>query len=97
MANAVSRHDCSAVKGMQRYMDFMCQGWTDGLHDFWEEGFPQVKPMFARLINAKPGEIAFTGSTTIGENTLVNGMDLRGVVKLQLREHKQPFRWHEGH
>src|SRR3989442_3867597 len=35
--------------------------------------------MFARLINAKPGEIAFTGSTTIGENTLVNGMDLRGA------------------
>jgi selenocysteine lyase/cysteine desulfurase len=64
---------------MQRYMDFMCNGWTEGLHDFWEEGFRQVKPMFARLINAKPSEIAFTGSTTIGENTLVNGMDLRGA------------------
>jgi selenocysteine lyase/cysteine desulfurase len=63
---------------MQRYIDFMSQGWTGGLHDFWEEGFTQVKPMFARLINAGPGEVAFTGSTTIGENTLVNGMDLRG-------------------
>src|ERR1044071_4579096 len=78
--NAAAQHPLGlhAVKGMQRYMDFMSQGWTDGLHDFWEEGFREVKPMFARLINAKPGEIAFTGSTTIGENTLVNGMDLRG-------------------
>jgi selenocysteine lyase/cysteine desulfurase len=79
--NAAAQHPLGlhAVKGIERYTDFMCKGWTDGLHDFWEEGFTQVKPMFARLINAKPGEIAFTGSTTIGENTLVNGMDLRGA------------------
>src|ERR1044071_6433205 len=79
--NAAAQHPLGlhAVRGMQRYMEFMCNGWTEGLHDFWEEGFRQVKPMFARLINAKPAEIAFTGSTTIGENTLVNGMDLRGA------------------
>lgn len=78
--NAAAKHPLGmhAMRGMQRYMDFMNQGWTDGLHDFWEEGFLQVKPMFAKLIHAKPTEIAFTGSTTIGENTLVNGMDLRG-------------------
>ncbi len=78
--NAAAQHPLGlhAVRGMQRYMDFMCNGWTEGLHDFWEEGFLQVKAMYAKLINAKPGEIAFTGSTTIGENTLVNGMDLRG-------------------
>lgn len=78
--NAAAQHPLGlhAVRGMQRYMDFMCNGWTGGLHDFWEEGFPQVKTMFARLISAKPTEVAFTGSTTIGENTLVNGMDLRG-------------------
>src|SRR5215813_7731810 len=70
--NAAAQHPLGlhAVRGMQRYMDFMNQGWTDGLHDFWEEGFLQVKPMFAKLINAKLTEIAFTGSTTIGENTL---------------------------
>jgi len=79
--NAAAQHPLGlhAVHGIQRYMDFMSQGWTDGLHDFWEEGFQQVKPMFARLINARPDEIALTGSTTIGENTLVNGMDLRGA------------------
>jgi selenocysteine lyase/cysteine desulfurase len=78
--NAAAQHPLGlhAVKGIERYTAFMSQGWTEGLHDFWEEGFLQVKPMFARLINAKPGEVAFTGSTTIGENTLVNGMDLRG-------------------
>src|SRR5437870_1832737 len=78
--NAAAQHPLGlhAVAGMQRYIDFMSNGWTGGLHDFWEEGFLQVKPMFARLIHAKPAEVAFTGSTTIGENTLVNGMDLRG-------------------
>src|SRR5438874_13833017 len=63
--NAAAQHPLGlhAVRGMQRYIDFMCNGWTGGLHDFWEEGFLQVKTQFARLINAKPGEIAFTGST----------------------------------
>src|ERR1700682_6423351 len=57
---------------------FPAEGPGEGRRDFWEEGFLQVKPMFAKLINAKPSEIAFTGSTTIGENTILNGMDLRG-------------------
>ena len=38
--NAAAQHPLGlhAVRGMQRYMDFMCNGWTEGLHDFWEEG-----------------------------------------------------------
>ncbi len=92
--NAAAQHPLGlhAVAGMQRYMDFMSLGWTDGLHDFWEEGFLKVKPMYARLINAKPSEIALTGSTTIGENTLLNGMNLQGgnVVTNDL----WPFRIH---
>jgi selenocysteine lyase/cysteine desulfurase len=79
--NSAAQHPlgdhCAA--GMQRYIDFMHKGPGEGRKDFWEEGFLQVKPMFARLINAKPSEIAFTGSTTIGENTILNGMDLRGA------------------
>src|SRR5260370_37995919 len=63
---------------MLLYIDFMHKGPGDGRRDFWKEEFLQVKPMFAKLINAKPSEIAFTGSTTIGENTILNGMDLRG-------------------
>ena len=79
--NSAAQHPlgnhCAA--GMQRYIDFMHKGPGEGRKDFWEEGFLQVKPMFARLINAKTSEIAFTGSTTIGENTILNGMDLRGA------------------
>jgi selenocysteine lyase/cysteine desulfurase len=73
-------------------MDFMHNGWTtdrpedpspdgtviDGLQDFWVEGFLKVKGMYAKLINAKPSEISFTVSTTVGENTLVNGIDFQG-------------------
>jgi selenocysteine lyase/cysteine desulfurase len=78
--NSAAQHPLGnhCVAAMQRYMDFMNKGPGDGRKDFWEEGFPQVKTMFARLINAKPSEIVFTGSTTIGENTILNGMDLRG-------------------
>lgn len=78
--NSAAQHPLGnhVVSGMQRYIDFLHKGPGDGRKDFWEEGFAQVKPMFAKLINAKPSEIAFTGSTTIGENTILNGMDLRG-------------------
>ena len=78
--NSAAQHPLGnhCVAGMQRYIDFLHKGPGDGRKDFWEEGFREVKPMFARLINAKPSEIAFTGSTTIGENTILNGMDLRG-------------------
>ena len=63
---------------MQRYIEFLAKGPGEGREDFWETGFGQVKPMFAKLINAKPSEIALCGSTTIGENILLNGLDLRG-------------------
>ena len=66
------------VRGMQRYMDFLHFGPGEGREDFWETGLREVKPMFAKLIGAKPSEVAFCPSTTIGENIFVNGMDLRG-------------------
>lgn len=79
--NSAAQHPLGnhCVAAMQRYMDFLHKGPGEGRKDFWEDGFAQVKPMFARLINAKPSEIAFAGSTTIGENTILNGMDLRGA------------------
>ncbi|MBK5291702.1 MAG: aminotransferase class V-fold PLP-dependent enzyme [Acidobacteriia bacterium] len=78
--NSAAQHPLGnhCVAGMQRYIDFLHKGPGEGRKDFWEEGFSQVKPMFAKLIHAKPSEIAFAGSTTIGENTILNGMDLRG-------------------
>ncbi|MEO7651918.1 MAG: aminotransferase class V-fold PLP-dependent enzyme [Bryobacteraceae bacterium] len=79
--NSAAQHPLGnhCVAGMQRYIEYMQKGPGEGRRDFWEDGLPKVKPMFARLINAKPSEIAFTGSTTIGENTILNGMDLRGA------------------
>src|SRR5688572_11726822 len=77
--NSAAQHPLGnhTVRGMQRYIDFLAKGPGEGREDFWETGFRQVKPMFAKLINAKPSEIALCGSTTIGENILLNGMDLR--------------------
>ena len=78
--NSAAQHPLGdhTVRGMQRYIEFLTKGPGEGREDFWETGFLQVKPMFAKLINAKPSEIALCGSTTIGENTLLNGLDLRG-------------------
>ena len=78
--NSAAQHPLGnhTVRGMHRYIEFLHKGPGEGREDFWETGFRQVKPMFARLINAKPSEIILCGSTTIGENLLVNGMDLRG-------------------
>jgi selenocysteine lyase/cysteine desulfurase len=79
--NSAAQHPLGVhtVRGMQRYMDFLHLGPGDGREDFWGAGFSQVKPMFARMINAKPSEIALCPSTTVGENIVLNGMDLRGV------------------
>jgi selenocysteine lyase/cysteine desulfurase len=78
--NSAAQHPLGnhTVRGMQRYIEFLAKGPGEGREDFWETGFLQVKPMFAKLINAKTSEIALCGSTTIGENTLLNGLDLRG-------------------
>jgi len=78
--NSAAQHPLGnhTVRGMQSYMDFLHKGPGEGRRDFWEYGLSQVKPMFARLINAKPSEIALCASTTVGENIILNGMDLRG-------------------
>lgn len=78
--NSAAQHPLGnhTVRGMHRYIEFLHQGPGPGREDFWETGFREVRPMFARLINAKPSEIILCGSTTIGENLLVNGMNLRG-------------------
>ena len=37
----------------------------------------EIKQMFGKLINAKPSEIALVKSTQVGENIVVNGMDIQ--------------------
>jgi len=78
--NSAAQHPLGnhTVRGIQKYIEFLHLGPGDGRRDFWEHGFREVKPMFAKLINVKPSEVALTPSTTIGENILLNGMDLSG-------------------
>ena len=78
--NSAAQHPLGnhTVRGIERYIEFMAKGPGDGRRDFWEHGFREVKPMFARLVNAKPSEIGLCASTTIGENIILNGMDLAG-------------------
>jgi selenocysteine lyase/cysteine desulfurase len=78
--NSAAQHPLGnhTVRGMHRYIEFLHKGPGEGRLDFWEHGFREVKGMFAKLIGAKPAEIAFCGSTTIGENILLNGMGFRG-------------------
>lgn len=75
--NSAAQHPLGnhTVRGIQNYVEFLHKGPGEGREDFWMEGFSQVKPMFARLINAKPTEIALCPSTTVGENMILNGMD----------------------
>ncbi|MBI1786340.1 MAG: twin-arginine translocation signal domain-containing protein [Acidobacteria bacterium] len=62
--NSAAQHPLGvhAMRAMQRYMDFMTYGPGEGRSDFWEEGFLQVKPLFAGLMRAagsrRPGRQA---------------------------------------
>jgi selenocysteine lyase/cysteine desulfurase len=66
--NSAAQHPLGnhTVRAMQDYIAFLHLGPGDGRRDFWEHGFSEVKPMFARLINAKPSEVALCPSTTVG-------------------------------
>ena len=62
-----------AAKAMQEYID--AQVYRKA-RDFDAERQAELKARFARLINAKPLEIAFVQNTSDGENIVVMGMDL---------------------
>jgi selenocysteine lyase/cysteine desulfurase len=52
-------------------------GPGEGRGEYAQKVAAEVKPMFARLINAKPSEIAFVHCTKAGENVVVNGLDIQ--------------------
>jgi selenocysteine lyase/cysteine desulfurase len=66
-----------AAEGMRRYMDFHMYGPGEGRGDYANESIRQVKPLFAKLINAKPSEIAFVVCTKAGEAAVVNGLRIQ--------------------
>ena len=65
------------AEGMRRYMDFHMYGPGEGRGEYASESVRQVKPLFARLINAKPSEIAFVVCTKAGEAAVVNGLRIQ--------------------
>lgn len=82
--NHASQHPVSTqtARLMQQYADYLANectraGWyeaSDEAKAFAGAYKNEVKEQFAKLINAKPSEIAFCLSTTVGENIVVNGM-----------------------
>jgi selenocysteine lyase/cysteine desulfurase len=66
-----------AAEGMRRYMDFHMYGPGEGRGEYASEAIRQVKPLFAKLINAKPSEIGFVVCTKAGEAAVVNGLRIQ--------------------
>src|SRR5437667_5306997 len=65
------------AEGMRKYMDFHMYGPAQGRGAYADEALRQVKPLFARLINAKPSEIAFVICTKDGEAAIINGLNIQ--------------------
>ena len=66
-------------QGMQNYMDFHMYGGGEGRGEYAGEAMRAVKPQFARMIGAKPSEIAFVQNTKAGEDIVVNGLDIQAA------------------
>jgi selenocysteine lyase/cysteine desulfurase len=61
---------------MERYLNWRVYGPGENSAQYGPQEQRETKERFARLIHAKPSEIAFIQSTTDGENIVVAGMDL---------------------
>lgn len=64
-----------SMRAIQEYMDFKARGTPLSTANQQVH----VKEMFAKLINARPAEISFVPSTTVGENLIVSGL---GIPKI---------------
>jgi selenocysteine lyase/cysteine desulfurase len=65
-----------AARALERHAAFRLKGSGDGRSDFDSDQQTDLKRRFARLINARPTEIAFVQNTSDGENIVVMGMEL---------------------
>ncbi|MFN7920503.1 MAG: aminotransferase class V-fold PLP-dependent enzyme [Bryobacteraceae bacterium] len=67
-----------AVEAMQRYLDFKLLGPTEGRGAHASGHQEDARRLFAKLINARPAEIAFVQSTLMGENVVVSALGIPG-------------------
>jgi selenocysteine lyase/cysteine desulfurase len=65
------------AEGMRRYLDFHMYGPGEGRGEYAAEAQRQVRPLFAKLINAKPSEIGLVLCTKAGEAAVVNGLRIQ--------------------
>lgn len=76
--NAAALHPLGrfAARAIEQQLAVRLQGPGPGRVDFNAERQADLKTRFGRLINATANEIAFTSSTSDGENIVVLGLDL---------------------
>jgi selenocysteine lyase/cysteine desulfurase len=76
--NSAAIHPMSAPvsRALEEHIAFRLNGGGDGRRDFGEDRVQELKARFAKLIGAKPTEIALVQNTSDGENIVVLGMDL---------------------
>jgi selenocysteine lyase/cysteine desulfurase len=67
----------TTTRAIEEYLHALTHG-PDAARDKFENGrlMTEVKRMFAQLIHARPSEIGFVPSTQIGENLILEGLDL---------------------
>jgi selenocysteine lyase/cysteine desulfurase len=65
-----------AARGIERTLAYRLRGAGDGRADFGVEKQQDLKRRYGQLIGATPNEIAFTSSTSDGENIVVMGLEL---------------------
>jgi selenocysteine lyase/cysteine desulfurase len=64
-----------ATRAVQQYLDYKASGGGSG-GDYGGGLQSHAKEQFAKLINARPAEVAFVPSTTVGENLVAAALDL---------------------
>lgn len=76
--NAAALHPVGtfAAKAIDTQLQVRMHGPGPGRAEFGNDRQADLKKRFGQLINAKPSEIAFTSSTSDGENIVVMGLDL---------------------
>jgi selenocysteine lyase/cysteine desulfurase len=76
--NAAALHPLGtfSARAIEQTMSYRLRGAGEGRADFGAAKQEDLKKRFGQMINAAPTEIAFTGSTSDGENIVVMGLDL---------------------
>ena len=70
-SHPISVHSAAAL---HRYVDWVTHEVGEPWWPAWAAPWNEVKTLFARLINADPGEIAFARSTVESESNILNGL-----------------------